>query len=71
MTAWLGRLLVAGTFLVFPWVLSGPFYERMGALVLLYAISASAWNLVGGYAGQISIGHAVFFGAGAYMSLLV
>lgn len=71
MAAWIGRLLVAGAFLVFPWVMSGPFYERMGALVLLYAISASAWNLVGGYAGQISIGHAVFFGAGAYASLLV
>lgn len=57
--------------LAFPWILSGPFYERMGALVLLYAISASAWNLIGGYAGQISVGHSVFFGAGAYMSLLV
>src|ERR687892_740401 len=71
MTAWLGRLLVAGALLAFPCVMSGPFYERMGALVLLYAISASAWNLVGGYAGQISVGHAVFFGAGAYMALLV
>src|ERR687892_2206332 len=71
MTAWLGRLLVAGALLAFPWVMTGPFYERMGALVLLYAISASAWNLVGGYAGQISVGHAVFFGTGAYTALFV
>jgi branched-chain amino acid transport system permease protein len=42
----------------------------MGALVLLAAISASAWNLVGGYAGQASVGHAIFFGAGAYLPLL-
>ena len=39
--------------------------------LLLAAISASAWNLVGGYAGQVSVGHALFFGAGAYTPLLV
>ena len=39
-----------------------PFQQRLGALILLYAIAASAWNMVGGYAGQISVGHAVFFG---------
>jgi branched-chain amino acid transport system permease protein len=43
-------------------------YQRMGALVLLAAIGASAWNIVGGYAGQVSVGHAVFFGIGAYSS---
>ena len=71
MIRWLGQLAAACAFLAFPWLLTGAFYQRMGALVLLYAISASAWNLVGGYAGQISVGHAVFFGAGAYMALLV
>jgi branched-chain amino acid transport system permease protein len=38
---------------------------------VLAAISASAWNLLGGYAGQVSVGHAVYFGAGAYASLVV
>jgi branched-chain amino acid transport system permease protein len=47
------------------------FLQRVGALVLLAAISASAWNLLGGYAGQVSVGHAVYFGAGAYASLVV
>jgi len=37
--------------------------------VLLAAIGASAWNLIGGYAGQVSVGHAVFFGAGAYAAV--
>jgi branched-chain amino acid transport system permease protein len=41
----------------------------VGALVLLAAISASAWNLLGGYAGQVSVGHAVYFGTGAYAAL--
>jgi branched-chain amino acid transport system permease protein len=46
-----------------------PVYGRLGALVLLAAIGASAWNIVGGYAGQVSVGHAVFFGVGAYASV--
>jgi branched-chain amino acid transport system permease protein len=64
-------LAIGALFLAYPWLLSSPFYQRMGALVLLAAISASAWNLLGGYAGQASVGHAVFFGAGAYLPLLV
>ncbi|HEU5018579.1 MAG TPA: branched-chain amino acid ABC transporter permease [Pseudolabrys sp.] len=57
--------------LIYPWVFSGAFYENIGVLVLLSAIAASAWNIVGGYAGQVSVGHAMFFGAGAYMPLLL
>jgi branched-chain amino acid transport system permease protein len=64
-------LIVGVLLMAYPWVMTGPFYERMGADLLLAAIGASAWNLVGGYAGQISVGHAVFFGAGAYAPLLV
>jgi branched-chain amino acid transport system permease protein len=32
----------------------------------MYAALASAWNIVGGYSGYISLGHAAFFGVGAY-----
>ena len=53
----------------YPLIFSTPFQQRLGALVLLYAIGASAWNIVGGYAGLISVGHAVFFGCGAYGAL--
>jgi branched-chain amino acid transport system permease protein len=55
--------------LAYPFVFSTPFQQRLGALVLLYATGASAWNIVGGYAGLISVGHAVFFGCGAYGAL--
>ena len=55
--------------LAYPWLFSSAFEQRLGALVLLSAITASAWNIVGGYAGQISVGHVVFFGCGAYASL--
>ncbi|HLJ00371.1 MAG TPA: branched-chain amino acid ABC transporter permease [Bradyrhizobium sp.] len=53
----------------YPLVFSTPFQQRLGALVLLYAIAASAWNVVGGYAGQVSVGHVVFFGCGAYAAM--
>jgi branched-chain amino acid transport system permease protein len=33
---------------------------------LMYAALATAWNIVGGYSGYISLGHAAFFGVGAY-----
>jgi branched-chain amino acid transport system permease protein len=63
----------AGAFLIaYPLLTANvPVYQRLGALVLLAAIGASAWNLIGGYAGQVSVGHAVFFGAGAYSAIAV
>lgn len=70
-----GLLALAAALLAYPWLVSGgdsaAFLQDTGALVLLAAIGASAWNIVGGYAGQISVGHAMFFGAGAYLPLLV
>jgi branched-chain amino acid transport system permease protein len=65
-------LVVIGFLFIAAWPLmvQDVFYQRIGALVLLAAISASAWNLLGGYAGQVSVGHSVYFGAGAYASLV-
>jgi len=62
-------LLLLALVFVYPLVLSTPFEQRLGALVLLYAIAASSWNIVGGYAGQVSVGHVVFFGCGAYAAM--
>ncbi|MBR1086915.1 branched-chain amino acid ABC transporter permease [Bradyrhizobium manausense] len=61
--------VVAAAAIAYPLLLSSPFQQRLGALVLLYAIAASAWNIVGGYAGQVSVGHVVFFGCGAYAAM--
>ncbi len=63
-------VLLAAALLVYPLVLSGAFYRDIGVTFLLAAISASAWNIVGGYAGQVSVGHSMFFGLGAYTPLL-
>jgi branched-chain amino acid transport system permease protein len=40
-------------------------------LILLWGTAAAAWNVAGGYAGQISLGHSVFFGLGAYAAALL
>ena len=40
-------------------------------LVLMAAQAGVAWNMVGGYAGQVSLGHAAFYGLGAYTSTLL
>lgn len=64
-------LLGFAALIAWPLVVHDVFLQRIGALVLLAAISASAWNLVGGYAGQVSVGHALYFGAGAYASLVM
>jgi branched-chain amino acid transport system permease protein len=62
--------LLAAALLLFPLVFASPFYRDIGVTFLLAAISASAWNIVGGYAGQVSVGHSMFFGLGAYTPLL-
>src|SRR5215831_18651967 len=64
---WPALLLVL--IIAYPLVFSTPFQQRLGALVLLYAIAASSWNIVGGYAGQVSVGHVVYFGCGAYAAM--
>ncbi len=66
----LAIILLAGLLLLYPLVFTGAFYRDIGVTFLLAAISASAWNIVGGYAGQVSVGHAMFFGLGAYAPLL-
>ena len=55
----------------FPFVFRGPYPQHLAILVMLYALLGSAWNLLGGFAGQVSLGQAIFFGAGAYTSTLL
>ena len=39
--------------------------------IFFYAYLGQAWNIVGGYAGQLSAGHAAFVGLGAYASAVL
>ena len=47
------------------------YWIRVLTITLLFAAMAQAWNIVGGLANQISLGHAAFFGIGAYTSTVL
>lgn len=65
-------LCLALGIVVFPWLLPAQGYAlRVACLVLLFAAMSQAWNIAAGLSGQISLGHAGFFGAGAYTSTLL
>ncbi|GAB4112480.1 MAG: branched-chain amino acid ABC transporter permease [Candidatus Caldatribacteriota bacterium] len=49
-----------------PAIASNSFTQHVLILILLYASMSQAWNIIGGYCGQVSFGHSVFFGIGAY-----
>src|SRR5215510_35951 len=46
-------------------------YIGLGFLTFLFVTQAVAWNLVGGYAGQVSFGYAAFFGTAAYVTAIL
>jgi branched-chain amino acid transport system permease protein len=49
-----------------PLVWTSDYYRHIFILTFIWVIIGSAWNLLSGYAGQVSFGHAIFFGTGAY-----
>lgn len=63
-------LLWAAATLLLPLVDSDPYLLRIVAMTCLFATFAASWDLLAGYAGQVSFGHALFFGAGAYTTAL-
>lgn len=61
-----GTAVVAVLLVAYPLVVKTSFLQTIGVLALTMAIAATGWNILGGYGGQISFGHAVFFGTGMY-----
>jgi branched-chain amino acid transport system permease protein len=64
---WAGVLLLA--LVAFPWVMGsdgGEFYVALASRVLIFALAATSLNLILGYGGMVSFGHAAFVGLGAY-----
>jgi len=69
--AWTGHVLILAVACIFPFVFPSPFMVNFGVLALFYAFIGQSWNIAGGFAGQLSFGHVVFFGAGAYASTIL
>jgi len=57
--------------LALPLVATNQFYLHLAITVLMWTLLGAAWNLLGGFAGQVSFGHAAFFGIGAYTTMIL
>jgi len=65
-TRLLPAIAIAVIVIVLPWFFPSAYYYRIGALVFMYALAVVGLNLLMGFAGQVSLGHAGFLGIGAY-----
>ena len=53
-------------FVAFPFVFTESWVVNIGIFTVMYAALATAWNVLGGFSGYLSLGNAAFFGMGAY-----
>ena len=59
-------LVLAASVALLPLSQPGPAVVNVGVLTIMYIGLATAWNIVGGFTGYVSLGHAAFFGIGSY-----
>jgi branched-chain amino acid transport system permease protein len=66
-------LLIAllAVFIAFPFVFSDPATTTVAVFTLFFAAASVGWNIFSGYTGYIALGHAVYFGIGAYAMALL
>jgi branched-chain amino acid transport system permease protein len=62
---------LAGIAALVPLVVKDVYVQNIMVLTLMYAALSQSWNILGGYCGQISLGHALYFGLGAYTTTLL
>jgi len=68
---WIWLVVVFILLMIYPVIFTNPFPRHLLIMIFLYGSMGLAWNIIGGYAGQISLGHSIFFGTGAYTSTLM
>src|SRR5437879_13299192 len=66
-----GAIVLFGGAALVPLVRRDAFFLDSLVLILMWGALSAAWNVAGGYAGQVSLGHAAFFGIGAYSTALM
>jgi len=59
-------LVIGILLLLFPFLVPSDYYRHILIITLMWVVIGSSWNLLAGYTGQVSFGHAIFFGTGAY-----
>ena len=63
--------LVLAAIFITPVVIDDQFVYHIFITICIFAGLSTAWNIVGGYAGQLSLGHAIFYGIGAYVGIIL
>ena len=66
-----GVILILGFLVLYPWIFTDPHPRHIMIILLMYVILGQAWNILGGYSGQISLGNHIFFALGAYTSTML
>jgi branched-chain amino acid transport system permease protein len=66
-----GALVLFGAAALVPLFVRSAYFLDSLVLILMWGALSAAWNVAGGYAGQVSLGHAAFFGIGAYSAAIV
>jgi len=56
---------------LFPLLTQEPYYLRIVTLTIIFAIFAASWDVLAGYAGQLNLGHGLFFGMAAYTAAFI
>ncbi len=64
-------VLALSLFLGAPLIVSAPFFVHLMIMVLMWTVLGASWNILGGFTGQVSFGHATFLGAGAYTTMIL
>jgi branched-chain amino acid transport system permease protein len=54
-----------------PLLVQNTFLLHVAILILMWTLLGAAWNVLGGFAGQVSFGHAALFGVGAYVTIIL
>ena len=57
-----------GFLILFPILSPSQFLLHLMIMIFMHAVISQSWNIIGGFSGQISLGHGAFFGIGAYAS---
>ena len=68
--SWAAIGLPLAFLLVYPWVQHSQYSQHVMVMTFMAAVMASSWNIIGGYTGYTSLGHAAFFGLGGYLVAL-
>lgn len=66
----LGAVVLTGL-AIFPNFVESPYTLHLMVLLFLSIVMGESWNILGGYTGQYSVGHAAYFGVGAYATMIL